>query len=208
MDLSIIGAGGHGRELASIARAQFGSNCRIRFWDDKLEAGDHDFGVVAGSLADLLAVGVETFAVGVGDPTVRAELVERLDAAGGIAQTLIHPAASVGTHCDIAAGAVIGANSVLTTGIRVGLHAHIHSQVVVAHDCQIGNFSLLTPSVALAGDVVIGSHAWIGIGASVNRGLTIGSHAVVGAGAVVLSDVSIGATVVGIPARPIENRWS
>jgi serine O-acetyltransferase len=50
----------------------------------------------------------------------------------------------------------------------------------------------------------IGDDVFIGAGARVLGGVTVGDGARIGANAVVLDDVPAGATVVGIPARPVD----
>jgi acetyltransferase-like isoleucine patch superfamily enzyme len=54
--------------------------------------------------------------------------------------------------------------------------------------------------------IEIGANVWIGRGATVLAGVKIGDNAVVGANAVVTRDVPAGTVVVGVPARPIEER--
>lgn len=54
--------------------------------------------------------------------------------------------------------------------------------------------------------IVVGNDVWIGAGAIVMGGVTLGERSIVGAGAVVTSDVETGETVVGVPAKPIEQR--
>ncbi|MEI6180960.1 MAG: acetyltransferase [Chloroflexales bacterium] len=55
---------------------------------------------------------------------------------------------------------------------------------------------------------VIGHDVWIGHGAIITAGVTVGIGAVVGAGAVVTKDVAPYTVVVGVPARPIRQRFN
>lgn len=53
---------------------------------------------------------------------------------------------------------------------------------------------------------LIGDRVYFGVRASVLGTITVGDDAKVGAGAVVVHDVEPGTTVVGVPARPVEQR--
>lgn len=55
--------------------------------------------------------------------------------------------------------------------------------------------------------VTIGHDVWIGHGATVMKGVHIGTGAVVGSGAIVTKDVAPYTVVVGVPARPIKQRF-
>lgn len=84
----------------------------------------------------------------------------------------------------------------------------VHGSAVIGDDCilrqgvTIGNNGLDHPQEA----PVIGQRVNIGAGAKILGPVCIGDDAVIGANAVVLHDVSAGTTVVGIPARPIDQR--
>ena len=58
-----------------------------------------------------------------------------------------------------------------------------------------------------AARVTIGHDVWIGHGAVIMPGVTVGTGAVVGAGAIVTKDVAPYAIVVGVPARPLRERF-
>lgn len=55
--------------------------------------------------------------------------------------------------------------------------------------------------------VTIGHDTWLGHGSTVLPGVTVGDGAVVGAGAVVSKDVAPYTIVVGVPAKPIRERF-
>jgi serine O-acetyltransferase len=82
----------------------------------------------------------------------------------------------------------------------------IHGNCVIGDDCvlrqgvTLGNRYLDRPTEA----PVLGQRVNVGAGAKVLGPVRIGDDAVIGANAVVLSDVPAGATVIGIPARPIQ----
>lgn len=55
--------------------------------------------------------------------------------------------------------------------------------------------------------VTIGHDVWIGHGAFVMSGVTVGTGAVIGSGAIVTKDVEPYTIVVGVPARPVRERF-
>ena len=72
------------------------------------------------------------------------------------------------------------------------------------HDCQIAEFTHISPGARLAGSVTVGARSWIGIGAVIREGVNIGADVTIAAGAVVINDVPNGLTVAGVPARQIK----
>ena len=107
-------------------------------------------------------------------------------------------------------GAILSPFVTLTSNIRIGRHFHANLYSYVEHDCVIGDFVTFAPGVKCNGNVVIEDHAYIGTGAVIKQGapgapLVIGRGAVVGMGAVVTKSMSPGTTVVGNPARPMNN---
>lgn len=58
------------------------------------------------------------------------------------------------------------------------------------------------------GDIVIGNDVWIGYEAVIMSGVTIGDGAIIGTHAVVTKDVPPYTIVGGIPAKPIQKRFS
>ena len=111
----------------------------------------------------------------------------------------------------IGPGAVLSPFVTLTSNVRIGQQFHANIYSYVAHDCVIGDFVTFAPGVHCNGNVVVEDHAYIGTGAILRQGqlgnpLTIGHGAVVGMGAVVTKNVAPGSTVVGNPARVMEQR--
>ena len=86
----------------------------------------------------------------------------------------------------------------------------VHGQVVADGLVEIHSGAVLRPwiTLGLLGPSVvgptIGPGARIGTGAKVLGDVTVGENSNVGANAVVLEDVAPGATVVGVPAKPVE----
>ncbi len=85
-----------------------------------------------------------------------------------------------------------------------------HGQVVIDGWVEIGSGSIISPfvSIGLTGGnpqgPKIGPSVTIGTGAALLGEFNVGAGAVIGANAVVLDDVPEGATVVGMPAKPVD----
>lgn len=58
-----------------------------------------------------------------------------------------------------------------------------------------------------ADHVTLGHDVWVGHGATILAGVNVGTGAVIGAGAVVSRDVEPYSVVVGVPAKPIKQRF-
>lgn len=72
-------------------------------------------------------------------------------------------------------------------------------------EAEIGPNCLLFQQVTLAGKVEMGHHVEVGAGAKILGPLKIGDNVRIGANAVVTHDVPSGDTVVGIPARSLND---
>lgn len=106
---------------------------------------------------------------------------------------------SVITGADIPLNCQLGEGLLLPhpNGVVIGPRA------VVGKDCLI--FQQVTLGSRGEGAPVIGDHVDIGAGAKILGSITIGNDVKIGANSVVIKDVPSGKTVVGIPAKIVEN---
>ena len=84
---------------------------------------------------------------------------------------------------------------------RVGDHNWIMAYVHIAHDCRIGNHTVLANNTTLAGHVQVGDHATLGGATLVHQFCAIGAYAFTAFGSVISKDVPPYLTVAGNPAR-------
>lgn len=101
----------------------------------------------------------------------------------------------IGDHCKIEAFAFIPSGVTIEDEVFVGPRATFTNDL---HPHAVGDWEI-TPTLVRKG-------ASIGAGAIIICGVTIGEKAMVGAGAVVTKDVPPGATVVGNPARVVNDK--
>ncbi|MBF0478102.1 MAG: serine acetyltransferase [Candidatus Omnitrophica bacterium] len=83
----------------------------------------------------------------------------------------------------------------------------IHPEVVAGKNLSIGNSTTIgVKGLGKKGTPIIGDNVYIGVGAKVLGNIRIGNNVRIGANAVVVSDVPDNVTVVGIPAKIVQNR--
>ncbi|MCL4798285.1 MAG: acyl-ACP--UDP-N-acetylglucosamine O-acyltransferase [Burkholderiales bacterium] len=85
---------------------------------------------------------------------------------------------------------------------RVGDDNWIMAYVHIAHDCRIGNNTVLANNAQLAGHVDIADWAILGGFTGVHQFVKIGAHAMTGGGTILLQDLPPYVTAHGNPARP------
>lgn len=102
----------------------------------------------------------------------------------------------------------IGANAAIDRGsiedTWIGRGACIDNLVHVAHNVRIGAGAAVIAHAMVAGSVTLGARSWIAPTACLRDGIVVGDDAVVGLGAVVTRDVPSGETVIGGPARTLD----
>ena len=174
--VAILGAGGHGRDIAAIADA---AGVDHVFYDDAV-----------GSDPRPVMYEGWPYVVGVNDPAVRRRM-----AVGTEPATLIHPTATIDPSATISPGCVVGAGTHIGPATDLGPHTHIGAGCTITRT-SVGAFTTIAPGVNVAGDVTIGEGCLIGVGSTVSNLVRIGDRVTVGAGAIVTRDIDDGVTVV------------
>jgi sugar O-acyltransferase (sialic acid O-acetyltransferase NeuD family) len=208
-DLLIVGAGGFSRETAEAVRA---INAVRPAWnllgfldDDPTRHGTLVDGTPVLGPVELVHEHPQAQVVlttGRPDHYVsRRMIADRLGLGDERYATIVHPAASVGTTCQVGAGSVLLAHADLTAAVVVGRHVAMMPQVVVPHDARVDDFATLASGVRLSGGCHVRAGAYVGSGACVREGLEIGEWAMVGMGSIVTRDVPPMRLWFGAPAR-------
>lgn len=84
---------------------------------------------------------------------------------------------------------------------RIGADCLLMAYVHVAHDCAIGDATVVANAVQLAGHVTIGHHVTIGGLTPIHQFVRIGDYAMIGGGSRVPTDIPPYARAVGDPLR-------
>ena len=211
----VIGAGGFGREVLEIFKAQ---NAISKTWEilgfiDENESlcGKivNGFPVLGGlnwlrehNNANLGCV----CAIGTCDTKKRVS--EILHEIGINFYNAIHPSVIMSEFVELGHDVIVCAGSILTVNIKIEDHVHINLNCTVGHDVTIGKYCTISPIVAISGRVRFGEGVFIGTGASFIHELSVGNWSTIGAGSVVIEDIPENVVAVGVPAKVIKIKHS
>lgn len=194
--LIIIGASGHGKVVADIAKLRGYED--ILFLDDNPNLTRCGKYPVVGKSSEINKFDGNVI-VAIGNAKIRQKLQHSIDSTRLV--TLIHPDAVVAEDASISYGSVIMAGVIINSGTVIGRGCIINTASSVDHDCNIGEFCHIAIGAHLAGSVKIGNKTWIGAGAVVSNNIEICANCMIGAGAVVVKDINEGGVYIGVPAR-------
>ena len=196
--LVIIGASGHGKVVADIAKKN--GYEQIVFLDDRDSLPQCGPYAVAGKCSDFTDYDCD-IVVAIGNPVIREKFLLALEINGKRIPTLVHPNASIGESVQIGKGTVIVAGAVVNPGAVIGKGCIINTCASVDHDCVLADYVHVAVGAHVAGTVSIGERTWIGAGTTVSNNVSICADCMIGAGAVVVKDIFEKGTYIGVPAR-------
>lgn len=197
--LVIIGASGHGKVIADIAKKLGYSE--IVFLDD--DESVHECGgyPVLGRSSEVGTIEADVI-VGIGNAGVRERIQESIP--NKKLTTLIHPDAVIAEDVVVGKGTVIMAGAVVNPGARIGKGCIINTCSSVDHDCNVGDYVHIAVGSHLCGTVTVGNSTWVGAGAIVSNNVGICSDCMIGAGAVIVKNIDLAGTYIGNPAKKIK----
>lgn len=198
--LLIIGASGHGKVVADIAKCVGYDD--ICFLDDNNHLAECSGYPVVGTTQRFSEYNCDMI-VAVGNAAIRQRIQEQLQAEGKSVATLVHPNAVVGEQVMIGVGSVVMAGAVINPCASVGQGCIVNTCASVDHDCVVEDYAHISVGAHLAGTVKVGCRTWVGIGAVVSNNLNVAADCTIGAGAVVVKNIEERGTYVGCPARQI-----
>lgn len=196
MRLTIMGASGHGKVVADIARL-VGYN-EISFLDDDPTIAECGGYPIVGKTSEAPQVAGDLF-VAIGNASVRRILMERF--AARTFPVLVHPAATVARDVSAGPGTVVMAGAVINPGTTIGRGCIVNTCASVDHDCDVGDYVHISVGAHLCGTVAVGAGTWVGAGSTVINNIGIRGNSIIGAGAVVIRDIEEEGTYIGVPAK-------
>lgn len=216
MKIAIVGAGGFAREVAWLIRDINAINPTYDFMgylvSDLSHLGETDSkDQVLGDFQWLKShpQGIDGLVFGIGNPQAKLRLSEMIQTEFPSYSwpSLVHPSVQYDRESAVfEEGVVLCAGSVATVNITFRRFSMINLMCTIGHESVIGACTVLNPTVNISGGVRIGSGVLVGTGAQVLQYIEVGDNATVGAGAVVNKAVGPGQTVVGIPAKPLQEK--
>ena len=194
--LTIIGASGHGKVVASIAKLN--GYDEILFMDDNETVRFCGKYQVVGNSNKAVSHDNDIF-VAIGNARVRERIMEKLS--DKTFPVLIHPAAIIADDVKIGKGTVVMAGVIVNDGAVIGDGCILNTDSSIDHDCCVGDYVHVAVGAHLCGTVTVGNETWIGAGSTVSNNISICDSCIVGVGSAVVKDITERGTYVGVPAK-------
>lgn len=209
--LVIVGAGGLGRETATVVTDinRSGGDWKLLGFvdDDERSHGTEFLGVpVIGNSEWLLNQDGIHYVIAIGSSRVRRGVGENLNRDNLVPASLVHPTVAGHATHRIGSGVIVFRGAVLMLAVQLGDHVIVDVNATVGHDAKLDAYTTLHPGTHISGNVHTGRATELGTGAVLLEGISVGENTVIGAGAVVTTDLPPDCTAVGIPARPVSPR--
>ena len=192
MKLALFGYGGHAREAACQIEQE------VTFFVDDKYSNDIAKPISEFNPEEYMMM------VAVADSKARAEVVSKLPKETKYF-TFIHPSVHImDDNIEVGYGSFIGANSILTTNIKLGKHTLLNRGNHIGHDSLIGDYFSMMPCAVIGGNVTIGDNVYLGSCSNVREKINITSDVLIGMNAAVVKDITKNGTYVGVPAKKIK----
>ncbi len=202
--LVVVGAGGHGREVAHAFLQNHPARDFLGFLDDVCSGSTPEGWPIIGKVLDWTTWKHAEFVVGINDPRAKRSVVNTMKSLGDPTWgSVIHPTVSVQASVKTGYGVVILGGVEVTVNITIGHFTSINRLVSLGHDCVLGDYTSIAPLASISGSVTLCQGVDIGTSAAIRQRLSLGGGCAVGMGAVVVKDVPPNTLVVGNPAKSL-----
>ncbi len=206
MVLAIYGAGGLGKEIYDSAKYNStGKFAEIIFIDDNYTI--HSFyGIPVFSFENFLErhkPNACELLIAVGEPSIRAVLLEKIIKQGYCLSSIIHSSAVISPTCRIGFGTYIGPFSFISSNTIISDNVVIQPHAMIGHDVEIGNSAVIGPNSAIAGNCVVGERTYIGMNACIEQKHSVGDDVIIGMSSCVTRDIPSEMIAMGYPARVV-----
>jgi len=192
MKLALFGYGGHAREAACQI------DQKVTFFVDDQYAND-----VAKPISEFNPEEYMMM-VAVADSKDRFDIVQRLPKETQYF-TFIHPSVQImDDNIEMGEGSFIGANSILTTNIKLGNHALLNRGNHIGHDSVAGDFFSMMPNAVVGGNVTLGDNVYLGSCSNIKEKINITSDVLIGMNAAVVKDITESGIYVGVPVKKLK----
>lgn len=206
-DIAIYGAGGLGREIASLFLCISSWKNKwhfIGFFDDNPSTTSNNLGSYLGGIEKLNAWNSELdIVLCFGNPNTIKTVFSKITNPLISFPNIITPGVwiSDSTNFELGIGNIIVGNCEFTTNIHIGNFNLFNGSVVVGHDTHIGDFNVFMPACRISGEVKIGNECVFGALSFVHQQLTIPDNVTLSPLSSLLSRPKFGNTYIGNPAK-------
>jgi len=192
MKLALFGYGGHAREAACQIEQE------VTFFVDDKYSNDVAKPISEFNPEEYMMI------VAVADSKDRADIVAKLPKETKYF-TFIHPSVHImDDNIQVGVGSFIGANSILTTNIKLGNHALLNRGNHIGHDSVAGDFFSMMPNAVVGGNVTLGDNVYLGSCSNIREKINITSDVLIGMNAAVVKDITESGTYVGVPVKKLK----
>ena len=206
--LGIYGASGLGREVLELAMI---INKKEKRWDNYIFIDDGDVPpIVQGCNVYKYEAAKRQFsetleiAMGIGEPTTRGKLFQKIKNDNISLPSLIHPDVYIPETTTIGKGVIIQTGCFVSVNIQIKDYVMLQPKSSVGHDCVLDEGAIISTFDSIAGAVHIGKYTYLGMSVSVKELTRIGDYSIIGMGSVVVKDIPDEMIAIGNPARPMK----
>lgn len=213
-DIAIYGAGGFGREVASMIVNQINKKDPdmwnlIGFFDDGELKGKmiSHFGMVLGNYIDLNAWSTELYLVlCIGSPKVLKLVKERISNHRIKFPNIIHPNFVITdtSTFNIGEGNIIKGDCSVSCDVNIGSFNVFNGFVNIGHDVTIGDFNVFMPGCRISGEVNINTLNLIGADSFIKQQLKVGEGVTLSPLSALLTKPKDNGLYIGNPASRIK----
>ena len=204
--LVIIGSGGQGANIASIA---IDSGFIVDSFVDEIFHRKEYLGFrVYNSFDHIKDINRFNYAIGIGENFKRQKLFLKLQKRFPEMNFPIikHPSSVVSSFASLNQGSILMPNTVVGSNASIGRFCILGNQSCLGHDSAMSDFSSLGPGSITGGSVLIGKRSSISMRASIKQGIKVQQDTILGSSSYLNKNLTKNIIAFGIPAKRIRER--